>query len=124
MHKDLYRTILIGIAVCLVALITQSCGISGWNARDKWLLAGSTVAMGFDVHSTDRAINAGYHEAGLPKYVIGEKPNTSKLIAFGVGSQIMIITLADWFEDWRPWLLGMTGGVHAGTAIYNYTEVE
>ena len=112
------------IVVMLCAVVICSGCVTDWSARDKWLLGGSMVAMGFDVHSTDRAIKAGYHEAGLPKYIIGEKPSTTDLVLFGVGSQLAITWLADWWEEGRPWLLGVTGGAHGIAGIYNYMEVE
>ena len=123
MHRDLYKAIGTGIAICTTAWLLSGC-VTDWSTRDKWLLVGSTVAMGLDVHSTDRAIDRGYHEAGPAKYVIGEKPDTGELIMFGVGSQALTVWAADYWEDLRPWILGTTGGVHAGCAVYNYTELR
>jgi len=111
------------VLLCLILICTCSC-VTDWNKRDKWLLAGSTVAMGADVYTTNRAIKRGYHEAGLPQVFIGEKPSTGKIIAFGGGSQVVLYFLSDWFPGLRPWLLGMTGGAHAGAAVYNYIEVD
>jgi len=122
--KDLYRTIILGITICLVAWLTSGCGVSNWNNRDKWFLAGSTVAMGADMYTTDRAIKAGYVEAGFPQYVIGEQPSSTDLMLWGIGTQLLIMWWADRNEEWRPWLLGITGGVHAGAAVYNWQEVE
>ena len=110
---------------CILLLLTLSgCGVSDWSRRDKRLLVFSSVGTGLDVATTDYAINHGFHEAGLPRHIIGEKPGTSKLILFGVGNQLIITWIADWLDEFRPWILGINGGVHTGAAVYNYSQIK
>lgn len=112
------------IAYILLLLTLSGCGVSDWSRRDKRLLVFSSVGTGLDVATTDYAINHGFKEAGLPRHIIGEKPGTTKLIGFGIGSQLLIVWLADVWVDYRSWVLGINGGVHTGAAIYNYKQIK
>lgn len=80
--------------------------------------------MFLDVHSTNRIMDNGGREIGLPQHVIGEHPSHSDVLLFGIGTQAGFLLLADWFPKWRPWLLGSLGVAHLGAAAHNYGETD
>ncbi|MBU0977282.1 MAG: hypothetical protein KKD18_02605 [Nanoarchaeota archaeon] len=108
--------------ILLLIALTGCVTPRPWTKAEKAMLIASCLATAADVFATDRAINNGCEEIGVPKTLLGKRPNTGKLIAFGGITQLGFCVIAHYWPDFRLWGLGFKTVANGAAAVSNSTQ--
>jgi len=100
--------------VLFLALTLTSC--ANWLPKDRWLFAASMAAATGDYITTIEARKRGYDELNPG---IGSDPSNERIAFSMVLSQLAVLFLADRFERFRSWILGIKIALNTGCAISN-----
>ena len=110
------------LTIILLITLTGCVTPRPWTKAEKAMLIASCLATATDVFTTDRAINNGCEEIGVPKTLLGKHPTIGRLIAFGSITQATAIVVAHYWPDFRLWGLGFKTVANSGAAVWNSTQ--